>query len=527
MTPNYLTLSEASQILSKRLERTITERQVLAYGENNKISIFSKIKGSAKFIRVDPIEGEQNEFIAIDGCLPRLSSSAVTSLLLTGQAQYIEHTNYKEVDYFGEKINTLIATYVIAKGEVPPQTTIEDCRISQASIDQIIEDDLCALLQWWEGKIVDYSYWLKLDILTAYEAVMLLNIVHPQRPLNTFANTITIEKITSEIRSAERAQKSGKLPENASPLDWLNWAISKSLDIPTQFNEFIDSNKLTVNPAKEIKHSDLTLNKTTDDLKASLEEALEKEPYGLSINNGTYTFKNADGSEEWTNEYVDYERKKFEFNERLKRGRYTLNDAALTLVKEATVSAEDMVKKLVQSAGDGTLKMYHPINDSRYLYGEKFNPYVTDYIEVTTYEELNQWLNAFEPLIKWRFPEPQIFENSTLDTIKKIEFTETIKTSYEINEEISLLFDGVSYSALETMFPSDGKWSKWVAKAKEKGLGTARVSRGKYNPYLAALWWMDKQSPTGWDWGRCFRKLANNLPRRSIDKKYLLTGEIE
>lgn len=132
----------------------------------------------------------------------------------------------------------------------------------------------------------------------------------------------------------------------------------------------------------------------------------EIEPYGLSIIDDSYIFKHADGGLGQTNKN-GYEEEKFDFNERLRKGRYTLNDAALALEKEATISAKDMVKKLVLSAQDGDLKMYHPDSDSRYLYGEGFNSVVRDFYEVTTYEELNKWLAANEPLIRWRFPEPQ------------------------------------------------------------------------------------------------------------------------
>ena len=187
MIPNYLTLAEAAKELSKQLERLVTERQVLAYGENNQISIFSKINRDARFVRVNPIEGEQNEFQAVNGSLPRLSSNAVTSLLLTGHAEYKEHTNYENVNFFGHVERTLVVTYKIADGETPPETTIADCRISQASIDKIVDDELLVAVLNWEGKTTHYNYWLKLAILTPHEAIMLLNFCHPQRPLNTFS----------------------------------------------------------------------------------------------------------------------------------------------------------------------------------------------------------------------------------------------------------------------------------------------------------------------------------------------------
>lgn len=92
--------------------------------------------------------------------------------------------------------------------------------------------------------------------------------------------------------------------------------------------------------------------------------------------------------------------------------------------------------------------------------------------------------------------------------------------------ELAALFDPVGIPQLEKMFPCE-KWKRWGSKAKEKGLHVARTGRGKYNPYLAALWWIEKQEPTGWDIARINRTLANNLPARSRDFKSLLTGELE
>lgn len=244
MTPNYLTIAEAAKELSKQLERPVTERQVLAYGENEQISIFAKINGNARFVRLNPIEGEDNAFQAVNRSLPRLSSSAITSLLLTGQAQYKEHTNREQIGFFGHKEWATVVTYKIADGETPPKTTIADCRISQASIDKIVDDELLVAVLEWEGKTTHYNYWLKLAILTPHEAIMLLNFCHPQRPLNTFskvdpAKREHYEKLESELTQAERAQTAGIVPANASPQDWLNWANKNNFNVPTQFNAIL------------------------------------------------------------------------------------------------------------------------------------------------------------------------------------------------------------------------------------------------------------------------------------------------
>lgn len=98
------------------------------------------------------------------------------------------------------------------------------------------------------------------------------------------------------------------------------------------------------------------------------------------------------------------------------------------------------------------------------------------------------------------------------------------KPNYE--KVLSELFDPVGLQQLEKMFPC-GKWAGWGKKAKEKGLDAARIGRAKYNPYLAAQWWLTNRKPEGWDLARVNRVLANNLPHRSRDSKCLVTGELE
>jgi len=93
--------------------------------------------------------------------------------------------------------------------------------------------------------------------------------------------------------------------------------------------------------------------------------------------------------------------------------------------------------------------------------------------------------------------------------------------------DLASLFDPVSPEQLEKMFPSEGKWKTWANKAKEFGLSIARKGRNKYNPYLAAEWWLEYQPHEGWDLARCRRVLAKNLPTRSLGSERLLTGEME
>lgn len=93
-------------------------------------------------------------------------------------------------------------------------------------------------------------------------------------------------------------------------------------------------------------------------------------------------------------------------------------------------------------------------------------------------------------------------------------------------ETLSALFDPVPVEALEKMFPAGGQWRGWADKASSNGLAAARPERAKFNPYKAAVWFVNRGAE-GWDLSRCYRVLANNLPARSRDEKHLLTGGME
>lgn len=94
--------------------------------------------------------------------------------------------------------------------------------------------------------------------------------------------------------------------------------------------------------------------------------------------------------------------------------------------------------------------------------------------------------------------------------------------------EIAALFDPTGVPALEVMFPDGGKWKDYAERAATNGLkAAAKVGRGKFNPYLAARWWLDRKAPNTWDLGKCLRKLANNLPPRSCDSKHMLIGDYD
>jgi hypothetical protein len=92
------------------------------------------------------------------------------------------------------------------------------------------------------------------------------------------------------------------------------------------------------------------------------------------------------------------------------------------------------------------------------------------------------------------------------------------------DQKLARLFDPVKVKQLDAMFP-DKQWPTYVDRAERNGLADmAMVSRGQFNPYLAALWWWKAQHPATLTWEQCKQKLANNLPARSRGAEYLLTG---
>ena len=95
------------------------------------------------------------------------------------------------------------------------------------------------------------------------------------------------------------------------------------------------------------------------------------------------------------------------------------------------------------------------------------------------------------------------------------------------DETLAALFDPVTVEVLEKTFPAGGKWKSWAERANRNGLkDAAKVGRGLFNPYKAAVWFIN-QGVNDWNLARCNRALGNNLPARSSDLKCKLTGDID
>lgn len=96
----------------------------------------------------------------------------------------------------------------------------------------------------------------------------------------------------------------------------------------------------------------------------------------------------------------------------------------------------------------------------------------------------------------------------------------------DTDETLVALFDLVTKEVLEKMFPTNGQWNSWAEKTKANGLSKARVGRAMFNPYTAAMWFLNRKV-IGYDLARINRILVKNLPKRSCDYAYLINSEIE
>jgi len=104
-------------------------------------------------------------------------------------------------------------------------------------------------------------------------------------------------------------------------------------------------------------------------------------------------------------------------------------------------------------------------------------------------------------------------------------------TDVDPDETLAALFDPVPVEALAQMFPADkqdsiGIWRNWAERASRNGLKESRQGRAKFNPYKAGKWLVLKGN-RDWDIARLNRVLKRNLPARSLDDAYMITGEID
>lgn len=159
--------------------------------------------------------------------------------------------------------------------------------------------------------------------------------------------------------------------------------------------------------------------------------------------------------------------------------------------------------------------------------GNGYEPFTYD-IALTEYE---LWSAPYlERTAPWQSSAPTVSEK--LDTYvdnssANLEKVGTDCGAAEGQEAIvSRLFDPVTKEALEKMFPANGQWKNWAERASRNGLDGAREARATFNPFKAALWFLEQGEPN-WDLAKCKRVLAKNLPMRSQHEAYLLIGDLD
>ncbi len=305
-----------------------------------------------------------------------------------------------------------------------------------------------------KGNEINWHYWLNLPLWTAEEAIYLISLNNPnnrdedkkfikQFPKNSGVEG-DIEKRNNIVTLAEREQQAGILCQVISPQMWVEWAMTKGYKIPSQLSELSEK-----------------LNQSEQHLKYG------RDLFGLTITGEQYIIRHANGGSSTTNRGT-YENLKVAFNQLLANGRYTLNDAALAIEEETNASAKDIVNKLCLAAEKGTLKMFDSNTGARWLYGERFNLRVKDFLEVTTYSELNKWLNEYEPLLNWRFPEPQSSDNRHEFTDKPVIADDVIDTRKKWEKPNTIEYKcrqlGVEYIQTQIDMPSVNNIAKYVEK---------------------------------------------------------------
>jgi len=140
-----------------------------------------------------------------------------------------------------------------------------------------------------------------------------------------------------------------------------------------------------------------------------------------------------------------------------------------------------------------------------------------------------EWLDLPPELVGLVKDKSNIYSAQTEARTAPVSVTTTEKSA---DEELASLFDGVRKQQLAAMFNTQQDatsdldlWTGYIRQANKNELENARTSHGKYNPYKAGLWWLDKKKPKGWTLERLNKRLAKNLPERSKGNESRLTGE--
>ena len=136
--PRYLTLDEAAEALCARTGEQWSARQILECGARRQVTIWGCIDRAARFIRMEPIEGEPQEITAEAESLPRLAAAAIDALQLTGKADVLGWDRLGKMDVFAdEPIDVWKMDFRLAPGEAAPVVRIADCRVSAEGVERL------------------------------------------------------------------------------------------------------------------------------------------------------------------------------------------------------------------------------------------------------------------------------------------------------------------------------------------------------------------------------------------------------
>jgi hypothetical protein len=159
-------------------------------------------------------------------------------------------------------------------------------------------------------------------------------------------------------------------------------------------------------------------------------------------------------------------------------GRYTLEDVADLLEREAGVRRAAMLTKLKDAALAKSLPTYEPGHQERIEYGTREGEWtrVRDFHDEAYWDDLNAWLDTNEPRVSWRFPAPAAAARTRPSSVAG-DSPSPLETT-----QIAIVFDGLRYRAEKWKKPL-GDQPKWL-KVCIVVPGERGVRQAQWNPVL-------------------------------------------
>lgn len=142
--PRVLTLQEAAQAIGERAGRTWTVAEVIGCAERGEISILAPWSRSVRLVRYKVLPGKKNELSTVVNAWSPIPQSAARSLLVTrSRAQFTAMPGLVEspfdVDEGGRPRLVPGEEWILADGEEPPEFRLEDCRVYDHAVTQVVE----------------------------------------------------------------------------------------------------------------------------------------------------------------------------------------------------------------------------------------------------------------------------------------------------------------------------------------------------------------------------------------------------